>query len=355
MKLDLGKILKSINKGERPSSDTLYVSSKNDPRLRAYQDSLNLYKGSESEKDIQDVTKYGQYKKVKPYLKGQKIQPVEMYMPDLEVIKDLEKKGIKYSVTQPIVDKDGKGLYYKTKDGSVIDKRDGTIVLSQADRYKKPERPVAYRKPTVDTVYVDNPNDPRLKAYNDSLGLYNDAKKYYDISTIGNYGYKTYPFGKNYSLKAALADLKFKAKDRITYSNIPKKYLKYYSKEDFEQSDRINRISKKTFSSKINPIGTYPVEGFALAYKKPVQPVEYRKPEHKKQNIEQVKQEVLQAIQNKYEGRPVYSSTAGSGGPSSLVGFENKGDTTFIRPEDFDRFAVPKYARQFIQSKSKKK
>jgi len=217
-------------------------------------------------------------------------------------------------------------------------------------------------RPSSDTLYVSSKNDPRLRAYQDSLGLYNDAKKYYDVITgfnsgskdraYRNYGYRVQPFNKNNSLKAALADLKFLGKDA---GEIPKKYLKFYSKEDIENMNRLNRIAKKTFSSKINPIGTYPVEGFALAYKKPVQPVKYRKPEPKKENIEQVKKEVLQAIQNKYEGRPVYSSTAGSGGPSALAGFENRGDTTFIKPEDFDRFAVPKYARQFIQSKSKKK
>jgi hypothetical protein len=315
MKLDLGKILKSINKGERTSSDTLYVSSKNDKRLKAYQDSLSLYKALplSPEEQLKDVD----YRIFKNNPKDFKIKPIGT------VNKKIVKSGKTTNTVSDYV-------------------------------YKKPEKPVAYRKPTVDTVYVDNPNDPRLKAYNDSLGLYNDARKYYDVTIEGDYkrfGSRPVLFGKGNSLSSALSTLHYQGQDY----DIPKKYLKFYSKEDIEQLNRIQKISKKTSSSKINPIGTYPLEGFAPAYKKPVQPVKYRKPEPKKQNIEQVKQEVLQAIQNKYEGSPVYSSTAGSGGPSSLVGFENKGDTTFIRPEDFDRFAVPKYARQFIQNKSKKK
>jgi hypothetical protein len=332
MKLDLGKILKSINKGERPSSDTLYVSSKNDPRLKAYQDSLNLYKGSSTEKDIKDLTKYGQYKKVKPYMKGQKIQPTEMYLPNLEVIQDLERKGIKYSVNQPIIEKGDKSPYYKNKDGSVIDKRDGTIVLSQADIYKKPERPVAYRKPTVDTIYVDNPNNQRLRAYQDSLKLHNLSLKIANRPN-GDISYGRKPEGEFHK--------NFTAKDAMHY---------IYSVTPDETT--MKKLSRK---SKILPTRYYPGEGGGVYFKKPTKPVSYKKPEPKKQNIEQVKQEVLQAIQNKYEGSPVYSSTSGSGGPSALVGFENKGDTTFIKPEDFDRFAVPKYARQFIQNKSKKK
>jgi len=311
MKVDLGKILKSINKGERPSSDTLYVSSKNDQRLKAYQDSSTLHNLS---------------------LKLAK-KPGYSFLNDSDGLKVLNniKRLSGMSKIEPIIGRKNSGTYFK-----------------------KPERPVAYRKPTVDTVYVDNPNDPRLKAYNDSLGLYNDARKYYDV-TIGDdyrdYGTKKpYPFHKGYTVKDALQQLKENAID------IPKENLKYFNKEEIENRGRLKRISKKTSSSKINPIGTYPLEGFAPAYKKPVQPVKYRKPEPKKQDIEQVKKEVLQAIQNKYEGSPVYYPSVGSGGPSTLIGFESRqGDTTFIKPEDFDRFAVPKYARQFIESKSKKK
>lgn len=214
-------------------------------------------------------------------------------------------------------------------------------------------------KPSSDTLFVSDKNNPRLQKYKDSLSLYNDARKYYDVIIGSSSGsknkssrdFKVYPFHKGYTQKSALEELKEDGLD------IPKENLKYFDKQEIQNKERIKRISKKTFQSKINPIGTYPLEGFAPAYKKPVQPVVYREEVKKKEEpkIVSIKKEVEQAVQNKYEGNPVYYPTAGSGGPSALVGFSNNTDTTYIRPEDFDRFAVPKYAKEFIKSKSKKK
>ena len=65
-------------------------------------------------------------------------------------------------------------------------------------------------------------------------------------------------------------------------------------------------MSKKTFSSKIYPIGYYPIEGFAPAYKKPVQPVQYRKPEPKKKEPVKEQPKPVEKKQNVYEGTPAY-------------------------------------------------
>jgi hypothetical protein len=86
------------------------------------------------------------------------------------------------------------------------------------------------------------------------------------------------------------------------------------------------------------------------------------KPEPKKELVKEPVKEIkkeqpkpVEKKQNVYEGTPVYSPGAGSGLPSALVGFLNqKGDTTFIKPEDYERFAVPKYGKEFIESKKKK-
>jgi hypothetical protein len=65
---------------------------------------------------------------------------------------------------------------------------------------------------------------------------------------------------------------------------------------------------------------------------------------------------IVERKQNVYEGSPVYSGTVGSGGPSALVGFANqKGDTTYIKPEDYERFGVPKYGKEFIQNRKKQR
>jgi hypothetical protein len=89
---------------------------------------------------------------------------------------------------------------------------------------------------------------------------------------------------------------------------------------------------------------------------KPQPKVETKKPEPKKE--EPVKKEELKPIerkQNIYEGSPVYSPGAGTGMGSALIGFlGQQGDTTYIKPEDYERFAVPKYGKAFIESKVKK-
>jgi len=85
---------------------------------------------------------------------------------------------------------------------------------------------------------------------------------------------------------------------------------------------------KKTEQPKLQPL-------------EPIKKIEQPKPVEKKQNV--------------YEGTPVYSATVGSGGPSALVGFANqKGDTTFIKPEDYERFGVPKYGREYIEKATNK-
>lgn len=57
-----------------------------------------------------------------------------------------------------------------------------------------------------------------------------------------------------------------------------------------------------------------------------------------------------------YSGSPVYSPGAGSGMRSALVGFSDKmGNITYIKPEDYQRFAVPQYAQDYIKSLDKKR
>ena len=100
---------------------------------------------------------------------------------------------------------------------------------------------------------------------------------------------------------------------------------------------------------------------YPIINKTPVKPkskkVETKKPEPKKEEpIKKVEQpKPIERKQNIYEGSPVYSPGAGTGMGSALVGFANqKGDTTYIKPEDYERFAVPKYGKEFIESKKKK-
>jgi hypothetical protein len=128
------------------------------------------------------------------------------------------------------------------------------------------EYPIAQDGKTLPTVkvkkepiYVDNPRDPRLRAYQDSLNLYNKTKD------IQNPKYYTDGDPSWYNWKGNRKDAeKFMRKNNIDLD------YEYY---------RTNK-----FPGKIQPIKTgdfgegmkYPI------YKKPTQPVEYKKSEPKK-------------------------------------------------------------------------
>ena len=132
--------------------------------------------------------------------------------------------------------------------------------------------------------------------------------------------------------------------------------------------------------SKLDPNVEYEKIGESLykpINKKPAQSAQYKKPEPKKEQTVKKEQPskqvekpstpvvkttppaaspIVEKRQNIYEGSPVYSPGAGSGLGSALIGFlGQQGDTTYIKPEDYERFAVPKYGKEFIESNTKKK
>ena len=105
-------------------------------------------------------------------------------------------------------------------------------------------------------------------------------------------------------------------------------WKKKYGKPKPKPTQKTTKPQPKVEPKKLEPIKR----------EEPIKKVEQPKPVERKQNI--------------YEGSPVYSPGAGIGAGSTLVGFANqKGDTTYVKPEDYERFAVPKYGKEFIESK----
>jgi|688.fasta_scaffold11368_2 hypothetical protein len=98
------------------------------------------------------------------------------------------------------------------------------------------------------TIYVDNPNDPRLQDYNDSLSLYNKYKK--DLATRGSESVE-----RRFNINDPLIS------DLLPLYGIDKNKIK---------PTRIDQ-----YTSGYNGAGT----AFVPVYKKPVQPVVYRNPE----------------------------------------------------------------------------
>jgi len=274
------------------------------------------------------------------------------------------------------------------------------------DGDKVTEYPIAQKGITLPTVnikkepiYVDDPNDPRLRAYQDSLALHKSINKYpidlkqpivayskedaeylkkiypkaniqlenervldnYEKSTFEEYGRKTkFKAGKKYSVK----DLELESNKAEQYRN--KVSITPFTKNKGNLITDQKGVPIR--STNISPIALAYGDmsnknnwnsGLITLYKKPVQPVEYKKPEPKKEPVKETKKEQPKPVerkQNIYEGSPVYSPGTGSGLPSALIGFANqKGDTTYIKPEDYERFAVPKYGKEYIESKTTKK
>ena len=249
------------------------------------------------------------------------------------------------------------------------------------------EYPVAQNGKTLPTVkvkkepiYVDDPRDPRLRAYQDSLSSYEQGRKiasnlgkifddYYGYTgskaKYSPYFYKNYEAGKlKHSLSGNEGNIFGSTVPPISQRDLNNEIDYWRSSVDGDTGRKVAEELKK-----YSKIKTKPYRGLVSAelpsyqvYKKPTQPVEYRKPQptalvsQQPAPQPQVTAPIVEKRQNIYEGSPVYSPGAGSGLPSALIGFlGQQGDTTYIKPEDYERFAVPKYGKQFIESKKKQR
>lgn len=110
-----------------------------------------------------------------------------------------------------------------------------------------------------------------------------------------------------------------------------KPYAMLTPEEKKLREQRYGKPKKETPKSSIKP---------KTKIEQPIKKTEQPKPVERKQNV--------------YEGTPVYAPTPYSPGAGAVVGFvDKKGDTTYIKPEDYERMGVPKYGRDFIQKKMK--
>jgi hypothetical protein len=224
----------------------IYTSNPRDPRIRNYQDSLNLYKEQNRLNILNDKTNYPQ----------QSARPT------------INKNNLIYTGDP------NKGGYVNPKIfSSNIPTLSKDIHGNLKQQYKKPVQPVIYKKPEVSPIYTSDLNDPRLRSYNDSLSLYNEYLKPAEI---------------NKTLKEIKNDSRFRyyrPSTRTELNSFPGKIKPILGTEfDFSRIDA-DLISGR--STKHNYYPTYdssgrimPGEiGTHLSFKKPVQPYIYRKPE----------------------------------------------------------------------------
>lgn len=128
------------------------------------------------------------------------------------------------------------------------------------------------KQPAPQPIVVNNPNDPRLKAYQDSLSLHNMAQLYNM---------------KSYDLKTPSKPVEYHKGDGWNKENIKSeregnifpidRNSVGWDKESLQLYDLGQNMNTKGIKSNISPSGYYQGEGYFPYYKKPVQPVVYQK------------------------------------------------------------------------------
>jgi len=334
------------------------VTDKNDPRLRAYNDSLILYKNQ--------ILKDNFYKNNPNYIKREKsgtsndnipnlIQGIEKFKKNLSTKQYeylLEKLSIDANFGSDIVfspkqEKNFNNRYRKVNNniyssGDILDgaidyyfdpkapvslfsdnilpqKWESYIASNNKDKTRKiditdvpiydrdlikPVQPVVYQKPQPKTqervpIVVTNPNDPRLKAYNDSLSLYNSfyKPKITNSSAYSDWILKEEDLNKEY----------FKNQERIIQN-------------PNNTNKKIKPVDKQLSVSKAGPL--YQKD----FYKKPVQPVVYKEEPKDYPIVTRPKGQVRGTISGGEMSPDTTKSGASVFGPAnSLIGYWKDG------------------------------
>jgi hypothetical protein len=137
---------------------------------------------------------------------------------------------------------------------------------------KKPVQPVVYKKSEREPIIVNDPKDPKLKAYQDSLSLYSKSKKAIGRNAVSKKNTPVY-------IKKGI-DKKELSKD--AYDFLRNQPIDISGRFDINMNPNENFPAPKV-KQKIMPIGGIGINegnsmgGWYNIYKKPVQPVEYKK------------------------------------------------------------------------------
>ena len=301
-------LLKSMKKN---ASDTVSVGN---ARLKAYQDSLNIYnKSNKLQKDLK--TKLAQ-----PW---SKLKNDDSFGNIINRSNELKKNKIK-----PIDE-----LFYgfKNEKGEAVSHPKFTYGFVPV--YKKPTKPE--NTPEV----VTSESDPRLKKYQDSLTAYNKSNDLYkQLLKQGKEG--------NQGIREQVRD-KMALKEVSYRGNVGMPFSYEGIKPDYVLGTRTPKENK----------------GYLPHYKKPVQPIKYQKSEDIKSTPLSLmkKPEVIVKKQNNYdEGESIMLRMPDrgifGGGGGAFIGTKKKdGTVEYVKPEDFKRMGVPPYGQEFILNQLAKK
>jgi hypothetical protein len=150
----------------------------------------------------------------------------------------------------------------------------GKALATQFGQYPEGGQP-GKKQPLI----VNDKNDPRLKAYNDSLSLYNSGKEYnkktYDFTSDNLLHFQ--PISEIY--KYYKGKISEREKEYLRNNIVREEHFKngHWDDKSIKNQKLFNGMAKKALSTNNIPIGNYSGEGYFPAFKKPVQPVVYQK------------------------------------------------------------------------------
>jgi hypothetical protein len=195
---------------------------------------------------------------------------------------------------------------------------------------KRTSIPIAQDGKTILPIYTENPRDPRIRAYNDSLSLYKQTQ--YNLKPYKSRGWSSSLLEKSLSKYGPYAKSSMKANPN--HIGWYARSSEGHSPTGTGESSTWDKGFKNKVNTKIVPVGEYVLTtgdnaaDFIPKYKKPVQPVIYRKPIVAKPQIVPTQQSIapVQPIPPAYRMQgttPVY-------GPSnSLIGMLNQDSGEF--------------------------
>jgi hypothetical protein len=142
-------------------------------------------------------------------------------------------------------------------------------------------------KGPIKPIYTSNPKDPRIKAYNDSMTLYKTSKQHVDqlkkIKSVSELSYKNMSAARKKEINS------MKDKGQQAYEDLTR-----YNKGRVPEAERVitRALPASVRVTKKNSIGIPTEIEFdkgerlgASQFKKPVQPVVYKKPDKPTENL----------------------------------------------------------------------
>lgn len=254
----------------------IYTENLRDPRLRSYNDSLSMYKSTLN----LDRMMYNNPIMAASNIEKIPTNPNVVYKdPVLSWHKGEAYLDGKTKNYKEIEKQSNKPVGYKSiQDASQFKKVSYPV-------YKKPVQPVVYRKPELSTLYVDDLNNPRLKAYRDSLSLSSRPRRNPNpMISVSNF-------------------------DKLHYAGASKAYAE----------KNIMPVGFRDFS-------TEPYRASEPVFAKPKQRVEYRKPQPA---VAQQQPQILPAQQPTTPAYRMQGSTPVYGPSNSLIGMMNQESGAF--------------------------